>query len=48
MMKLLVLETKLVLHYSQTAGQTSIVRFPLETKLVLHYSQTASSNMAIS
>ena len=34
------LETKLVLHYSQTYFCFYLRRFRLETKLVLHYSQT--------
>ena len=34
------LETKLVLHYSQTANKLLLLLFRLETKLVLHYSQT--------
>ncbi len=36
------LETKLVLHYSQTNPFTNASSWLLETKLVLHYSQTIS------
>ena len=34
------LETKLVLHYSQTGKSHTKENAQLETKLVLHYSQT--------
>ena len=34
------METKLVLHYSQTYGFLYSLLTQLETKLVLHYSQT--------
>ena len=33
-------ETKLILHYSQTSLNVILSNYSVETKLILHYSQT--------